>query len=54
MSPTSSDDLTIIVEEGPAGTFVVLQSPDSAEDEPDYVEAARFPTKQAADKWRPA
>jgi hypothetical protein len=54
MSPTASDDLTIIVDGRPDGTFVVLQSPDAAEHDPDYVELARFPTKEAADAWRPA
>jgi DNA-directed RNA polymerase subunit RPC12/RpoP len=54
MSPTASDDLTIIVDERPDGTFVVLQSPDAAEHDPAYVEAAHFPTKEAADAWRPA
>jgi hypothetical protein len=54
MSPTASDDLTIIVDESPDGTFVVLQSPDAAEHDPAYVEVARFPSKEAADAWRPA
>ena len=55
MSPTNSDDLTIIVDEvSPGGMFVVLQSPDSAEHQPAYREVARFPTKEAADAWQPA
>jgi hypothetical protein len=54
MSPIESDDLTVIVDERPGGTFVVLQSPNAAEHEPDYVEVARFPTKEAADAWTPA
>ena len=54
MSPVASDDLTIIVDEDLDGTFVVLQSPDAAEHKPDYVQVARFPTKEAADAWRPA
>jgi hypothetical protein len=54
MSPTTSDDLTIIVDDGPDGVFIVLQSPDGAEHDPDYIEVACFPTKEAADAWRPA
>lgn len=54
MSPADSDDLTIIVAECPDGTFAVLRSPESAENEPDYAEVARFPTKEAADAWRAA
>ena len=54
MSPVASDDLTIIVDEDPDGMFVVLQSPDAAEHEPDYLQVARFPIKEAADAWRPA
>jgi DNA-directed RNA polymerase subunit RPC12/RpoP len=54
MSPTASDDLTIIVDKMPDGTFVVLQSPATAEHDPDYAEVAHFPTREAADAWRPA
>ncbi len=54
MSPVASDDLTIIVNEDPDGTFVVLQSPAAAKHEHDYVQGARFPTKEAADAWRSA
>lgn len=45
MSPVMSDDLTeIVVAEG--NLFVVLQSPDTAEHEPDYVEIARHSTRE--------
>jgi NAD-dependent SIR2 family protein deacetylase len=54
MSPAASDDLTIIVDDGADGVFIVLQSPDSAEHDPAYQEVAHFPTKEAADAWRPA
>ncbi len=48
MSPLESEDLTIIIDEDDDGTFAVLCSPDSASDEPDYDEVARFPTKAEA------
>jgi hypothetical protein len=53
MSPEASDDLTIIVDEGPPGTFVVLQSPDAAEHDPGYVQMAHFPSRAAAEAWKP-
>lgn len=50
MSPLESEDLTeLIVEEG--GKFVVLRSPDVAEDDPDYEELGRFSTREAAKKF---
>lgn len=54
MSPHHCDDLTIVIEVGPDGTFDVLQSPDTAEHSPDYVTVAHFPTREAAQAWRPA
>ena len=53
MSPVDSDDLTIIVEERPDGTFSVHRSPESAEHGPDYAEVAHFPTRDEANAWRP-
>lgn len=47
MSPLDSKDLTMVV--APQGaTFVVLQSPDSAEHDPDYREVASFRTRRQA------
>jgi hypothetical protein len=43
MTPYGSDDLTEIVELRD-GTFVVLQSPETAEHHPAYLECATFPT----------
>jgi hypothetical protein len=50
MSPHDSDDLTHIIER--QGTeFVVLRSPDAAEDCPDYFEMASFPTRTGAESY---
>ena len=50
MSPTDSDDLTVIVED--EGTrFAVLHSPDTAEHDPDYQHLADFPTRPEADAY---
>jgi len=50
MIPFSSEDLTeLIVEEN--SSFVVLRSPDQAEDEPAYEELGRFSTRAAARKF---
>jgi hypothetical protein len=47
MSPHDSEDVsTIIAEEGEV--FVVLRSPPTAEDDPDYDEVAEFPTRAQA------
>lgn len=40
LSPTDSDDLTVIVEAGDDGYFVVLRSPDAAGHDPEYVQVA--------------
>jgi len=46
-SPVDSEDLTeVIVAEGTE--FVVLRSPGTAEDDPDYEEIGRFPTHEGA------
>lgn len=47
MTPYESVDLTDIVEES-EGRFLVLRSPESAEDSPDYELVADCPTLQAA------
>ena len=50
MSPFKSDDLTELV--APDGDqFVVLRSPDNAEDDPDYEEVGRFPTRAKAEAF---
>ena len=47
MSPTHSDDLTHVIEER-NGEYVVLLSPETAEDDPEYCEVRLFPTRQEA------
>ena len=51
MSPSASDDLTIVIEEDPNGVFVVFRSPETAEHEPAYDEVASFPTMAQAEAW---
>lgn len=46
-SPVDSEDLTVIVE-ADGKEFVVLRSPNTAEHDPDYEEAGRFPTRAKA------
>lgn len=47
MSPVKSKDLTeLILPDGKV--FVVMRSSDSAEDDPDYEEIGRFPTREKA------
>lgn len=47
MTPCMSDDLTTLINrEGPH--FIVLCSPEAAEDDPDYRELGRFPTEEQA------
>jgi hypothetical protein len=43
MSPTRYDDLTVVIEKE-GNEFAVLESPETAEDEPDYRLLATFPT----------
>jgi hypothetical protein len=50
MVPYASDDLIFqVVEE--EGRFVVIRSPDSAEDSPDYEEVAEFSTRDQAEAY---
>ena len=50
MTPYDSEDLTGIIEQHLEG-FVVLRSPDSAEDKPCYEEVDRFDTLHAASAY---
>jgi len=48
MSPCHSEDMTeFIAQDG--GEFIVLRSPSTAEDDPDYREVGRFPTRAKAE-----
>ncbi len=47
ISPIDSEDLTVIVEEE-RQCFIVYFSPESAEDDPEYVEVGRFLTEDLA------
>lgn len=50
MSPFKSEDLTELV--APDGNeFIVLRSPESAEDDPAYRELGRFPTRERAEEF---
>jgi hypothetical protein len=50
MSPFDSEDLSEIVA-AQEGAFVVLQSPETAEHDPDYRKIARFPTRAEAEAF---
>ena len=50
MSPFKSDDLTELVAPD-RNEFVVLRSSESAEDDPDYRELGRFPTRERAEEF---
>jgi hypothetical protein len=50
MTPYESDDLTHVIEAS-GDTFLVLRSPDTAEDRPDYRELARFSTQEQANSY---
>lgn len=50
MTPYKSDDMTEMVEQVGA-EFVVLRSPDGAEDDPAYRELGRFPTRASAEAF---
>jgi len=52
MSPFDSDDLTTIVEPC-GGEYVVLWSPETADDHADYRELGRFPTRAQAEDFLP-
>ena len=49
-SPFKSDDLTYVVEQD-GERFIVLWSPETAEDDPDYCELESFATREAAAEW---
>ena len=50
MSPFDSANLTeFILEEG--DHFVVMRSPETAEDDPDYEEVGRFATRDKAEEF---
>ncbi len=50
MSPYQSEDLTVVVEQE-GSEFVVLESPETAEHDPDYRELGRFATEADAAKF---
>jgi hypothetical protein len=50
MSPCHSEDMTeFIARDG--NEFAVFRSPESAEEEPDYEEVGRFPTRAKAQEF---
>lgn len=50
MTPVRSEDLTELIEQE-GGEFVVLRSPETAEDKPNYRELGRFPTRAKAEEF---
>jgi hypothetical protein len=50
MTPYNSEDLTGLIEEENK-TYVVLRSPETAEDNPNYRELGRFRTRAEAEKF---
>jgi len=50
MVPFDADDLTFLIDQRP-NLYVVLQSPEIAEDAPDYVEVAEFPAQAQAKSY---
>lgn len=50
MSPADSDDLTTVIERD-GDEFVVLWSPETAEDDPSYCELGSFPTREQAERF---
>lgn len=50
MSPYDSEDLTEVIEMSD-GEYIVMRSPDVAEDKPRYVELARFVTAEQAARF---
>jgi hypothetical protein len=50
MTPYSSEDLTELIEQD-GDEFVAIRSAASAEHEPDYYEAGRFPTRAKAEEF---
>ena len=47
MTPHTSEDLTVLIEKE-GDRFVVLWSPETAEDDPEYIELGRFANEQDA------
>lgn len=50
MSPYDGEDLSEIIETSD-GEYIVMRSPDTAEDKPDYRELARFGTAERAARF---
>jgi hypothetical protein len=50
MSPCHSEEMTEFIERDGA-EFVAIRSPDTAEDDPDYQELGRFPTRAKAEEF---
>ena len=50
MSPFDTEDLTSLIEEEDKA-FVVLRSPETAEDKPNYRELGRFSTRAQAEEF---
>jgi hypothetical protein len=50
MSPFNSDDLTNVIRQRD-GRFLVLRSPDTAEDAPSYKEIASFKVREHAEEF---
>jgi hypothetical protein len=50
MTPYDSNDLTTMIERD-GSEFVVLWSPETAEDDADYRELGRFPTQTEAERF---
>ena len=50
MTPFDSEDLSELIAQA-GGEFVALRSPDTAEDDPDYRELGRFPTRKKAEEF---
>ena len=50
MTPYDSEDLTEVIEQQ-HGEFIVVRSPDTAEDKPRYEEVERFDTINAASAY---
>jgi hypothetical protein len=50
ISPHDAHDLTFLIMKRESG-YVVMHSPETAEHTPDYVEAAEFPTREAAEAY---
>ena len=49
MTPYESEERTTIIEEE-GKEFIVLRSPETAEDDPDYRELGRFPSREKAEE----